>query len=50
MTKASREKIERYMANAENAEAEEETMNLEEARENGDWLFIFVVARGTHLF
>ena len=50
MTKASREKIEKYTAIAENAEAEEETMNLEEARENGDWLFIFAAAREIHLF
>ena len=49
MTKASRE-IEKYTANEENAEAEEETMNLKEARENGDWMFIFAAARETHIF
>ena len=50
MTRASREKIEKYTAPIGGAEEEENTMNLEEARENGDWLFIFLAARETHLF
>ena len=37
MTRASREKIEKYTAPIGGAEEEENTMNLEEAWENGDW-------------
>ena len=36
MTKTSRDKIERCMKSLETAEEEEETQNLEEARERGD--------------
>ena len=49
MTKASRDKIEKYSVPAEDMEDEEETQTLEEARERGDWLFIFEAARETHL-
>ena len=45
MTKASRDKIEKYSV----LHDEEETQTLEEARERGDWLFIFEAARETHL-
>ena len=31
-------------------ENEDESQNLEEARERGDWLFIFDAARETHMF
>ena len=41
MTKASRERIEKYQVNPDNVENDEESQNLEEARERGDWLFIF---------
>ena len=44
MTKASRERIEKYQVNPDDVE------NLEEARERGDWLFIFEAARETHMF
>ena len=50
MTRASREKIEKYTAPIGGAEEEENTMNLEEVPENGDWPFIFLAARETHLF
>ena len=49
MTKASRDKIEKYSVPVEDMEDEEETQTLEEARERGDWLFIFEAARETHL-
>ena len=49
MTKTSRDKIEKYMKPIETVEEEEETQTLEEARERGDWLFIFEAARETHL-
>ena len=34
------------------AEVEEvdDTMNVKEAQQNGDWLFIFKAARETHLY
>ena len=41
MTKASSERIEKYQVNPDNVENEEESQNLEQARERGDWLFIF---------
>ena len=44
MTKASSERIEKYQVNPDNVENEEESQNLEQARERGDWLFIFQVA------
>ena len=50
MTRSSREKIEKYTAPLEGAEEDENTLNLEEARIRGDWLFIFQAARETHLF
>ena len=55
MTKASREKIEKYHKEPpEPVEGEEEEdegpLTLEEAREVGDWLFIFEAARETHMF
>ena len=50
MKRASREKFEKYTAPIGDAEEEENTMNLEEARENGDWLFISLAARATDLF
>ena len=50
MTKASRERIEKYQVNPDNVENEEGSQNLEEARERGDWLFIFEAARETHMF
>ena len=50
MTKASRERIEKYQVNPDNVENDEESQNLEEARERGDWLFIFEAARETHMF
>ena len=50
MTKASRERIEKYQVNPDNVENDEEPQNLEEARERGDWLFIFEAARETHMF
>ena len=50
MTKASRERIEKYQVNTDNVENDEESQNLEEARERGDWLFIFEAARETHMF
>ena len=49
MTKASRDKIERYSVPEEDMEDEGETQTLKEARERGDWLFIFEAARETHL-
>ena len=39
MTKASRERIEKYQVNPDNVENDEESQNLEEARERGDWLY-----------
>ena len=45
MTKASRDKIEKYSFPIEHMEDEEETQTLE----RGDWLFIFEAARETHL-
>ena len=50
VTKASRERIEKYQVNPDNVENDEESQNLEEARERGDWLFIFEAARETHMF
>ena len=50
MTKTSRERIEKYEKNPDEVENEEETQNLEEARERGAWLFIFEAARETHMF
>ena len=50
MTKASRKRIEKYQVNPDNVENDEESQNLEEARERGDWLFIFEAARETHMF
>ena len=50
MTKASRERIEKYQVNPDNVENDEESQNLEEARERGDWLFIFEAVRETHMF
>ena len=49
MTKASRDKIEKYSVPVEDMEDEDETQTLEEARERGDWLFILEAARETHL-
>ena len=49
MTMASRDNIEKYSVPVEHMEDEEETQTLEEARERGDWLFIFEAARKTHL-
>ena len=50
MTRASREKIENYIAPIGGAEEVEYTMNIEEARENGDWLFIFLAARERDIY
>ena len=50
MTKTSRERIEKYQKSPDEVENEEETQNLEEAMERGDWLFIFEAARETHMF
>ena len=50
MTKASNERIEKYQVNPDDVENDEESQNLEEARERGDWLFIFEAARETHMF
>ena len=48
-TKASRERIETYQqVNPNNVENDEESQNLKEARERGDWLFIFEAAQETH--
>ena len=49
VTKASRDKIEKYSVPEEDMEDGDETQTLEEARERGDWLFIFEAARETHL-
>ena len=51
MTKASREKIEKYSKDPpEDEEEDHGPLNLEQARESGDWLFIFEAARETHMF
>ena len=42
--------LEKYQVNPDNVENDEESQNLEEARERGDWLFIFEAARDTHMF
>ena len=52
MTKASRERIEKYikeLAEGENP-AIMATTTLDRAREIGDWLFVFEAARETHMF
>ena len=61
LTKASLDKIEKYVksevagpaaavAEGERApEPPEQVRTLEEARQRGDWLFIFETARATHL-
>ena len=51
MTKASRERIEKYVK--ELAEGENPAImatTLDRAREIGDWLFVFEAARETHMF
>ena len=48
MSKTSREKIEKYRMQRPEGEAGATT--LEEARINGDWLYIFEAARLTHLY
>ncbi len=48
MTKSSRERIEKFRRELED-EGDEGTRTLEEARERGDWLFIFEAARKTHI-
>lgn len=48
MTKSSRERIEKYRRELEH-EDDELPRTLEEARERGDWLFIFEAARKTHI-
>ena len=50
ITKASRERIVKYQVHPDSVENEEESQNLEEARERGDWLFIFEATRKTHMF
>ena len=49
INKVSRDKIEKYSVPEEDMEDEDETQTLEEARERGDWMFIFEAARETHL-
>ena len=48
MTKSSRDRIEKYRREPYD-EDDEGATTLEEARERGDWLFIFEAARATHL-
>ena len=48
MTKSSRERIEKYRRELEH-EDDELPRTPEEARERGDWLFIFEAARKTHI-
>ena len=50
MTKSSRDKVEKYMLPIAEVEEVDDTMNVKEAQENGDWLFIFKAARETHLY
>ena len=49
MTKSSRDKFEKYMLPLNEAVEADDTINVKEARENGDWLFIFKAAREPHL-
>ena len=49
MTKSSRDKVEKYQISPTEIEEAEATANVREARENGDWLFIFKAARETHM-
>ena len=49
MTKSSRERIEKYRREPMDEEDEDAT-TLDEARERGDWLFIFRAARETHMY
>ena len=48
MTRASRDRIEKFIM--QEAEDEDEPRTLEDAREQGDWLFVFQAARETHMF
>ena len=48
MTRASRDRIEKFIK--QEVEDEDEPRTLEEAREQGDWLFVFQAARETHMF
>ena len=52
MTKTSRDRIEKYAKEPLDDEELDalETHTLDEARERGDWLFIFEAARETHMF
>ena len=50
MTKSSRDKVEKYMLPLNEVVEVDDTKNVKEARENGDWLFIFKAARETHLY
>ncbi len=47
MTKTSRDRIEKYQRVPQD-EDDEDALTLDEARERGDWLFIFQAARDTH--
>ena len=49
MTKTSRERIEKFRREPQ-GEDDEDALTLDEARERGDWLFIFYAARETHIF
>ena len=49
MTKTSRDRIEKYRREPAD-EDDEDVTTLDEARERGDWLFIFYAARETHLY
>ena len=48
MSKSSRDRIEKYRRECIDEE-DEDSIDLDEARERGDWLFIFYAARGTHM-
>ena len=51
MTKTSRDRVEKYVKVIEEGDENEGlATTLDEARELGDWLFIFEAARETHMF
>ena len=49
MSISSRDRIEKYRR-ARIDEEDVDAINLDEARERGDWLFIFYAARETHMY
>ena len=50
MTRPSRDRIEKFIKQEVEDEDEDEPRTLEDAREQGDRLFVFQAARETHMF